>query len=49
MPFATQPSPPPVDETAADTGTLVGMGVVEEQPVPTEEPPPEPVPEEETP
>ncbi|WP_329114417.1 hypothetical protein [Streptomyces sp. NBC_01353] len=41
-----------VDETAADMGTLIDMGVVEEQPEPPpaepppEEPAPEPVPEE---
>lgn len=33
----------PLDDTAADMGTLIGMGLVEEQPVPSPDPPPPPV------
>lgn len=40
---AERPAVRRVDESAADMGTLVDMGVVPEQPEP---PPPEPVPEE---
>lgn len=39
---APQPATPRVDETAADMGTLVDMGVVEPQPEPSPEPPPPP-------
>ncbi|MDW4900676.1 hypothetical protein RB625_19895 [Streptomyces californicus] len=46
MPSAPVPEPIPMqprpDDTAADTGTLVEMGVVEEQPTPAE---PDPAPE----
>lgn len=45
MPFGTQPVTPPVDDTAADTETLVDMGVVEEQPTPPDPDMPEPPPE----
>lgn len=40
--LAPQPAVPIVDETAADMGTLVDMGVVEPQPEPSPEPPPPP-------
>ncbi len=40
MPF--EPAMPEVDPTAADTGSLVELGVVDPPPVPAEEPPPEP-------
>lgn len=39
---APQPATPRVDETAADMGTLVSMGVVEPQPIPCSDPPPPP-------
>ena len=39
---APQPAVPIVDETAADMGTLVDMGVVEPHPEPSPEPPPPP-------
>ncbi|MGW7617442.1 hypothetical protein ACWGLG_16550 [Streptomyces antimycoticus] len=39
---APQPAVPIPDTTAADMGTLVGMGVVEPQPEPSPEPPPPP-------
>jgi hypothetical protein len=43
---APRPVRPRVDDTAADTGTLVDMGVLPEQPEPpAPEPPPEPEPE----
>ncbi|MER7953829.1 hypothetical protein [Streptomyces sp. NPDC096030] len=46
-PPAQRPIVRRIDETAADMGTLVDMGVVPEQPEPPpEEPAPEPVPEE---
>ncbi|MFE3485077.1 hypothetical protein [Streptomyces griseus] len=52
MPSAPTPEPTPVqprpDDTAADTGTLVDMGVIEEQPTPTG-PDPEPGPVDEPP
>ncbi|MGW5928091.1 hypothetical protein ACWF2L_17845 [Streptomyces anulatus] len=45
---APEPTPvqPRPDDTAADTGTLVDMGVVEEQPTPPE---PDPAPADEPP
>ncbi|WP_275558472.1 hypothetical protein [Streptomyces sp. 5-6(2022)] len=39
---APQPAVPIPDTTAADMGTLVGMGVVDPQPTPSPEPPPPP-------
>ena len=40
---APQPATPIVDETAADMGTLVSMGLVDPPPQPSSEPPPPPV------
>lgn len=36
------PARRPVDDTVADLGSLVDMGIVEEPPIPAETPPPVP-------
>lgn len=45
-PPGQRPAAPRVDKAAADTGTLVGMGVVPEPPKPVPPPPPGPSPTE---
>lgn len=44
-PGTLEPGTPVIDPAAADTGTLVDMGLVDEQPTPSPEPPQQPDPD----